>query len=137
VSLKSRLDRIEAELVKRTGDTAMMEEFAPWLTWWTPRIGAFPPPFPPEMPERVRQHFVTLVLMDLTTAGRPLAKIPPHVQAYLPADLVAHLRQQFPTDAELTAVSDEEWTESRRGYTAPHFLELSKRRLALRAAGTT
>jgi len=131
--LQARLRRCEAELAKQKGDVDLAAEFAPWRDWWTARIGEYPPEFPPEMPARVKQHFLTLVLMDLSTCPVPLSEVPPHIVAILPADLIDHLKTQFPSDEELAAKSDFEWEEARRQYTAPHYADLSARRQALRA----
>jgi hypothetical protein len=124
-------------LAKQAGDADLAAEFQPWRDWWTPAIAAYPPPFPENMLDRVKDHFLTFVLMDLSTCPVPPAEIPPHIVALLPDDLLAHLRQQFPTDEELTAIGDYGWAEARGGYTLPHYVELSERRAALRATDIT
>ena len=129
MEIEDRLRRLESQM----GAAAVMAEFGPWRDWWRPQFGEYPPVFPPAMPERVQQHFLTFVLMDLSTGPRPLSEIPEHIRELLPAHLVGHLRRQFPSDAELAATSDATWLEWRNELSLPHFQTLTERRQALRA----
>jgi len=84
MSLKNRIERLET----LTGVTETVVDFKPWQDWWDSAINEFPPEFPPEMPTCIREHFFTLVMMDLYTAARPLDEIPEHIRTLLPADFV-------------------------------------------------
>ena len=128
MSLQDRLRRLESQ----TGDINPAEDLGPWSAWWTPTINGFPPPFPADMPARVRQLVAVLVLMNVITAVWPLAAIPPHIKELLPADVVGHLRQQHPSDEELSAKSDLEWASAANAFSAPHYADLSARRQALK-----